>query len=247
MGRARRSRLEHGEAMALQAAELDRTIEFLAGLGESDWAAETECPGWDVRTMYLHVLGACEAGASVAENGRQMRRAMSYRRRHGGPLEAALSATQIDARTHLSSAELLDRLRAVAPRCVRGRSRTPGLMRRAFALGVDGPVVERWTLGYLVDTIYLRDLWMHRIDACRATGREPVLTAEHDGRIVADVVAEWLDRQDSPSAIVLTGPAGGSFGASPGASEMDAVQFCRMLAGRDVVGAPTDLAVVVPF
>ncbi len=123
-------------------------------------------------------------------------------------------------------------------------------MRRWFALGVDGPVVERWTLGYLVDTIYLRDLWMHRVDASRATGREPVLTPDHDGRIVADVAAEWLDRQEAPVAIVLTGPAGGAFGdRSIGAAEMDAVDFCRMMAGRTVVGAPDDrsLEVLVPF
>jgi hypothetical protein len=111
-------------------------------------------------------------------------------------------------------------------------------------------VVERWTLGYLVDTIYLRDLWMHRIDAHRAVGREPVLTADHDGRIVADVVDEWIDRQEAPAAIDLTGPAGGTFGSPSNAPpRMDAVDFCRVLAGRDVAEAPDErsLAVLVPF
>jgi hypothetical protein len=31
---------------------------------------------------------------------------------------------------------------------------------------------------------------MHRIDICRATGRQPVLTAGHDGRLIADMVAD---------------------------------------------------------
>jgi hypothetical protein len=114
---------------------------------------------------------------------------------------------------------------------------------------VDGPVVERWSLGYLVDTIYLRDLWLHRVDACRATGRELQLDAEHDGVIVADVVAEWARRHAQPFAAHLSGPAGGEFGSSdPTPStriEMDAVEFCRTVGGRsDGEGL---LATVVPF
>jgi hypothetical protein len=44
----------------------------------------------------------------------------------------------------------------------------PSATRHHVKLKVDGPVHETWTLGYLTDTIYLRDLWMHRIDAARA-------------------------------------------------------------------------------
>ncbi|MDX1382582.1 MAG: hypothetical protein R3190_03005, partial [Thermoanaerobaculia bacterium] len=43
----------------------------------------------------------------------------------------------------------------------------------------------------LFDTILTRDTWMHRTDLAEATGRPLELTADHDGRIVADVVAEW--------------------------------------------------------
>ncbi len=76
---------------------------------------------------------------------------------------------------------------------------------------VDGPVVEKWSLGYLIDTIYLRDAWMHRVDVTRATGAALVLTPDHDGRIVADVVAEWARRHGQPFTLHLTGPAGGTF------------------------------------
>ena len=131
----------------------------------------------------------------------------------------------------------------------------PALLRRV-PIPVDGPVVERWSLGYLIDLIYLRDAWMHRIDTTRATGREPVLTADHDGRIVADVVAEWARRHGQPFALELTGPAGGTFRSpapevgdggtdTPSTITLDAVAFCRTLSGR--VPGEGLLATVVPF
>jgi hypothetical protein len=48
----------------------------------------------------------------------------------------------------------------------------PSASRHHVKLKVDGPVHETWTLGYLTDTIYLRDLWIHPIDAARAA-RQP--------------------------------------------------------------------------
>jgi hypothetical protein len=108
---------------------------------------------------------------------------------------------------------------------------------------------ERWRLGYLVDVILTRDAWLHRIDVCRAIGTAPLLTAEHDGRIVADVVGEWARRHGQSYELVLTGPAGGTFGGGRAAGaprlELDAVQFCRILSGREA-GAGL-LATEVPF
>ena len=69
--------LSHEEAMRLQAVELERTLELLRELDDVDWSASTDCPDWDVRRMYLHVLGACEAAASLTENLRQLRAAWS--------------------------------------------------------------------------------------------------------------------------------------------------------------------------
>ena len=100
-------------------------------------------------------------------------------------------------------------------------------------LAVDAPVVEKWTLGYLIDIIYLRDAWMHRVDTARATGAELVLTAEHDGRIVADVVAEWARRHRQPFTLELTGDAAAAFtfGDEGEATVIDAVEFCSLLSG----------------
>jgi hypothetical protein len=89
-------------------------------------------------------------------------------------------------------------------------------------------------LAYLVDMGFTRDVWMHRIDITRAAGLTAQLTGEHDGRIVADVVAEWSRRHAQPYTLVLTGPAGGRFTAGTGAPEqrLDAVEFVRILSGR---------------
>lgn len=240
--------LDHRTAMELQATELDRTLDLLRSFGPDDWVARTACPDWDVREMYLHVLGTCEAGASMKENVHQMRVARQHRKRHGGPLEAALSNVQVRERRELTAGELVDRLTEIAPVTVRKRTSMPAPLRRA-KLAVDGPVVERWTLGYLIGTIYLRDTWMHRVDAADATGRELVLTADHDGRIVADVVAEWARRHGRSFDLTLTGPAGGHYTATgvgdPESIELDAVDFCRSVGGRlDGTGL---LTTIVPF
>lgn len=73
------------------------------------------------------------------------------------------------------------------------------------------------------------------------------LTADHDGLLVADVVAEWAERDRQPCTLTLTGPVGGSwsFGTGGPDLQLDAVEFCRLLAGRGV--ADGLLAVEVPF
>jgi uncharacterized protein (TIGR03083 family) len=254
--------LTHSEAMALQTIELDRTLDVLRTLDDAGWSAPTDCPDWDVHRMYLHVLGACEAAASMKENLHQMRAAKRFQKTDGGPLEAGLSTVQVRERLSINPVELVERLDAVAPVTVRKRTRMPDLMRR-MPMKVDGPVIETWRLGYLVDTIYLRDLWMHRVDTAWATGRNLVLSPDHDGRIVADVVAEWARRHGQPFTLKLNGSAGGVYSSAgsavgPQASradnesatsaepiEVDAVEFCRILAGR--ADGPGLLATIVPF
>jgi len=238
--------IDHREAMNLQAAELDRAVALLHTLDAEQWSTQTVCPDWDVHHMWLHVLGACEAGASMRENMHQMRAARKRQKELGVSLEAGLSATQVAEREHLAPDELVEHLERVAPETVKGRSRTPRPM-RAIKIGIDAPVVEKWALGYLIDVIYLRDLWMHRVDTAEATGAELVLTPDHDGRIVADVVAEWARRHGEPFELELTGAAGGNYRAGDGGEPIviDAVEFCSLLAGR---GEATGLlTTIVPF
>jgi hypothetical protein len=153
---------------------------------------------------------------------------------------------QGDGQAKPSTEGLVAAPRATAPRALAGRRRTPAFM-RAVPITPGPPFEGRWKLGYLLDTIYTRDTWMHRVDIARATGAELVLTPEHDGRIVADVVAEWARRHGRPFTLHLEGPAGGSFTTGTGGEQIsiDAVEFCRMLSGRATGGGL--LTQEVPF
>jgi uncharacterized protein (TIGR03083 family) len=154
-----------------------------------------------------------------------------------------MNAVQVAKRATASPADLVAALADVAPRAVRARRRIPAPIR---ALRVPfGPPLGVRSVGYLMGCIYTRDAWMHRIDLARATGAPLELTPEHDGRLVADVVAEWARVHGQPYRLVLTGPAGGTFGEGGPELELDAVQFCRVVSGR----APGEglLATPVPF
>ncbi len=106
---------------------------------------------------------------------------------------------------------------------------------------------RRWKYGYLVDIIFTRDTWMHRLDICRATGITWSSSPGHDGQLVADVTAEWARRHGQPFSLTLTGPAGGQRcqGSNGEHLELDALEFCWILAGR-APGAGL-LATRVPF
>jgi uncharacterized protein (TIGR03083 family) len=102
-------------------------------------------------------------------------------------------------------------------------------------LNADGTQTEPWTVGYLTDVILTRDVWMHRLDIALATGRTMTLTPEHDGVLVANIAEEWAARHGQPCALVLTGPAGGTWTWGEGPTvQLDAVDFCRTLSGRAV-------------
>jgi uncharacterized protein (TIGR03083 family) len=223
--------LTRAEAMTFATDELGRWLDLLQSLSPDEWAAPTECEPWDVREMTCHVLGALEAHASIREMAHQMR---AYRKATDGPMIDAMTALQVRERAELTPEQIVERFERAAPRSVRARRRMPGLLRR-MPMKVDPPFDEDgWRLGYLMDVIYNRDAWMHRVDVSRAIGRDMVLTAEHDGRFVADAVAEWARRHGQPFTITLTGPAGGSYSAGVGGEtiELDAVEFCRILSGR---------------
>jgi uncharacterized protein (TIGR03083 family) len=236
--------LSRAEAMDLAAAEYDRFLDLLRSLPPDEWRRPTDCQAWDVRAMASHVLAEAESHASLRETAHQMR---AYRKAKAGPMIDAMTALQVSDRADLTPDEIVARFERAAPRSVRARRRMPGLLRR-IRMKVDPPFEnERWRLSFLMDVIYTRDSWMHRGDISRAVDREPVLTPEHDGRIVADVVAEWARRHGQPFMITLTGPAGGSYSAGEGGEtiELDAAEFCRILSGR-ATGAGL-LSTEVPF
>ena len=134
----------------------------------------------------------------------------------------------------LSTSELIAKIDDVGPRAARWRATRPALFRRMPMKEEVGGEQETWRMGYLLDVILTRDPWMHRVDIARATGLEMELTAEHDGRIVAEVVAEWARRHGTPFALTLTGPAGSEYVAGENGEHVtiDAVEFCRTVSGR---------------
>jgi len=85
-----------------------------------------------------------------------------------------------------------------------------------------------------MDIVYTRDVWMHRIDIARATGRQPVLTAGHDGRIIADMVADWAGTHDAPFSLHLTGPAGATYTRGGNGPHLDiaATDWAWTVSGR---------------
>jgi uncharacterized protein (TIGR03083 family) len=242
-----RPMVDRATAMRLAATEYRRVTDELRELSARDWAAATCCPGWDVRLMTCHVLGMAEFAASPAEQARQALRA---RRAEGAQFIDRLTAVQVAKHAHRPTAELVARMAAAGPRAVRGRRGAPAVLRRvSLAQSADpaGTSPERWTYGYLTDVIGTRDTWMHRSDIAEATGRPMVLTADHDGLIVADVVREWAARHGQPCSLTLTGPAGGSWtwGQDGPGYQLDAVQFCRILSRRGE--GEGLLATAVPF
>lgn len=222
------------EAGVLAAAENARFVELVQSLDAADWVKPTDCSEWDVRALVSHVLGAMEANVSFRQFLHQFR---AGRKVAGDrPDIDGMTEVQVRERLDLGPDQLTERLVAMAPKAARARMRVPGVMRnRAMKVEVAG-VKEPWTFGYLMDVIFTRDTWMHRVDITRATGGAMVLSAEHDGRLVADVVAEWARRHGQPFELHLEGPAGGSFAAgAAGEGEqltLDAVEFCRIMSGR---------------
>jgi hypothetical protein len=73
-----------------------------------------------------------------------------------------------------------------------------------------------------------------RLDISRATGTPMVLTAAHDSRLVADVVAEWGRRHGHAFSLTLTGPAGGQWqvGDEGEHLELDALDSCWTVGSR---------------
>ncbi|MDQ3709222.1 MAG: maleylpyruvate isomerase family mycothiol-dependent enzyme [Actinomycetota bacterium] len=233
--------------MALAETEYRRFADALRALLTQDWAKPTDCERWDVRAMVLHVLGAMEGNASLREMLHQQRLGPKLGKQIGGSSLDGVNELQVRERDHLHGDELVERLASTIDRAVKGRRRFPAPLRRV-KLTLPAPWTGKRTLGWLNDIVYTRDTWMHRVDLAYATGTDLMLTPEHDGRLIADVVADWARIHGQPFHLVLTGPAGGHYhrpGPTGDHRELDAIEFCRTISGRET--RPGLLATPVPF
>ena len=227
------NRINRPEARVLAEAEFVHFADLATSLTKDEWALPTDCTGWDVRKMVLHVLGSADAQASVGEFIHQMRRGMPLNKQiDSHHWVDGMNELQIRERDHLSNAEIVEQLHAVGPRAVKGRWGTPPPMR--YLPIPFGPPIGWAPLKYLLDVGFTRDVWAHRIDIHAAIDRPMHLTADHDGRLVADIVAEWAAIHEQPFELVLDGPAGGKFtqGVDGERVEIDALDFIRTLSGR---------------
>ena len=227
------------EAMQIAATEYERFVALLRALADADWDTRIDdCPAWNVRELTAHVIANAEAIANPIENVRQLRAAKARAKTEGEAFIDALGEVGVAPRRGLSPAELTDRLERAGAKSVKARRRMPKPL-RALKLTIPPPIDGRVTVAYMMDTIYTRDVWMHRVDLCRATGTEIELTPDHDGVLVADVVAEWARRHGTPCSLTLDGPAGGTFELNGGDDSggantyrLGAVEFCRTVSGR---------------
>ena len=227
-------RRAHREAMQITATENARFAAVLGALRAEDWGKPTVCALWDVHAVASHIIGSAAGQASPREFIRQVRK--------GKPLIAEIGAQywwdgmnelQVRERAASSGPQLIAEWDALAPKALKARTKLPRPIAKLPLLKLPAPVV-RQPVAYLFDAGFTRDVWMHRVDISRAAGTPLELDADHDGRLIADIVAEWAGTHGQPFGLTLTGPAGGQFrsGAGGESVEIDAVEFCAILSGR---------------
>jgi uncharacterized protein (TIGR03083 family) len=242
MAAPRQPTIDRATAKRLMATEYQRVVEQLRLLSPGDWSRPTCNAGWDVRALAAHMLGMVAMAASLREMASQMRGA----KKRGGEMIDALTALQVEKYDGWSPQRITEEYARLAPKAVRGRTMPPGLVRHR-TMPDDQPVSpdehEPWTLGYLLDVILTRDPWMHRTDISAATGAPMVLTPDHDGVLLDDIVREWAERHGAPCVLELTGPLQRRYAFGPGGEPadghsvgpsyaMDAIEMCRVLSGR---------------
>jgi uncharacterized protein (TIGR03083 family) len=226
--------IKHREAMQITAVERERFAAALRDLRPEDWTKPTDCARWDVHGVVAHVIGSAAGQGSPREFVRQVRT--------GKPIVAEIGAEfwwdgmnelHVRERAGKSAAELLAEWDEQSARALRARRRLPRPIARLPLLNLPEPV-GRKPVAYLFDMGFTRDTWMHRVDITQAAGTTFEATPDHDGRIVADLVAEWAATHGEPFHLTLTGAAGGSFrsGTDGEHVELDALDFCRTLSGR---------------
>jgi uncharacterized protein (TIGR03083 family) len=225
--------IQRPETVELARTETSRMVALLRDLRTPEWALPTDCTEWDVRSLAGHVLGMTETFTGLPIMARTMIGA-GRAQRPGTTFIDTLTARQVRATASLTTGELISRMGAAGPVQARWRGSRRLLRRMPMPNELHDGTTEMWRFAFILDVVLTRDTWMHRVDVATATGRALELTAAHDGRIVADVVAEWARRHAGPFRLHLTGPAGGEFVHGDGGPELthDAVAFCRTLAGR---------------
>ena len=100
--------LSRSEARTLVETENQRVLDLLSSLTEEDWARQTDCPAWDVRSLAGHILGSMEGFSTYRELIHMMRAAKKEAGK--GSFIDGLTTVQVRERAELTQSEVLGRL-----------------------------------------------------------------------------------------------------------------------------------------
>jgi uncharacterized protein (TIGR03083 family) len=222
------------EAHTLMGEALERFLKLVETLAPEDWDKPTACTAWSVRDMLAHQAGGYASGTGY----REMIRQYSTLPKKGQLPEDAINDLQVRERAAHSPTKLIAELRQVGPVAIQ---KWAYQFRLVKPIAIPHPVGGLLSLRHLMWIIHSRDTWMHRLDICRATGREFHQTPEHDGRIVALVMRDLgrtLHKKLGGQAVIfdLGGVAGGTWKVGSGEAtatiQMDALDFNIFASGR---------------
>jgi hypothetical protein len=148
----------------------------------------------------------------------------------------AINRRELEDRADVTPAQLIAELRLVGPKAIRTRRNLPGFIR---ALRIPAlPMPGKMSMAYLVDVVYPRDQWMHRMDLCRATGQDWIANPDHDRRLLDLIIRDMTYTPAGGYAVALnvTGPLNAAyrFGHSEPAAEIDIdfIELNRRASGR---------------
>lgn len=225
-----------GETLSLALAA--DFVGLLEQLTPQEWDAVTACDPWTSKDIAAHLLGWCDALCSPRAMASQGRRAIARREGFGNLLDAT-NDVQVEIGRAMSTDEVLDRLRVMLPRAAKLRRRLGRPLRYVPAYA--GFLGGSFTLGYLLNSIFPRDLIVHSLDIAQATGRDAPM-GDAAGRVTADMLRDWARRTKADATIELTGPAGGLYVAGDGRRATitaSAGAVVHRLAGREPSGTIT--------
>ena len=228
------TRIDHDEAMRITAVENRKFAELMESLSPTQWSTLTECTLWDVRAMAAHLVGSAAGQASPREFLRQKRGGKPICSELGSPFWwDGMNELQVRERAPATTEQLISEWTTVSAKALKSRTKMPRPIAGLKLLNLPEPV-GRQPLSYLFDIGFTRDVCAHRNVIAHAIAVEPDHDAAHDGRILADIIAEWAATHREPFTLVLAGPAGGTFAHGTGGDEVhiSVVDFVRTLAER---------------
>jgi uncharacterized protein (TIGR03083 family) len=227
------ARTDHAHAGAVLRPEVDAMHKLLRALATSEWLLPTECAGWKVRDIVAHVIGNAEV---TLDSDLMAQRISEGTTRYPELYRLdAMNERAVDAWRDRDATELVAEFARLWQRVLEVLPEMPESAReQTFDTGYPG--ASPISLGYIVDVVLARDLWMHRVDICRASGRA-FPSHDHDRAVVEQVLRDLDDSWAAPPIVLeLTGVVTGDWQIGtdgPVATvQGDTLEVMRNLSGR---------------